>query len=285
VRQINSTPAAVALLLAAMLSTQVGASVAKGIFPIVGPAGATFLRVSFAAVFLLLLWRPWRQKYSRQQWQTALLYGTALGLMNLTFYISISRLPLGITVAIEFIGPLGLAIFLSRSRWDFLWATLAALGIFLMLPFSQLEKPLDPVGVCYALFAGLCWALYIQFGKWTTNVFPQGIGIALGMSIAALITAPFGIFAAQENLLRQNIVVPALLLALLSSALPYSLEMVALKKLPTQTFGILMSLAPALSAVSGFFLLHEALPWHQVAAIVCIVGASLGTSMTSGSPA
>lgn len=268
-------------LLIAMFSIQSGASIAKRLFPELGVEGTTALRILFAAIIMVVIWRPWKVKLSRAQLKNVLGYGIALGVMNLTFYYALARIPLGVAVALEFTGPLAVAVFASRKKIDFLWVVLAALGIGLILPFDEVSGPLDLLGVFFALVAGACWGLYIIFGQRISSVLHGGVASSYGMSIAALVVLPFGLFTAGSKMFAPDILPMALGIALLSSAIPYSLEMIALKALKPHTFGILMSLEPAVAALSGFVFLSEKLSIQQMSAIICIIIASTGTAWTS----
>jgi inner membrane transporter RhtA len=270
-------------LVTAMTSIQAGASLAKRLFPLAGPAGITTLRLLIAAALLGALWRPWRLRLDRRAWRAVALYGGALGLMNLTFYLALARLPLGITVAIEFVGPLGVALYSSRRTLDFLWAALAVLGVFSILPLAS-QAPLDPVGLFFVLCAASCWAAYIVFGQAAGRAVPGGGAAALGMAFAALVGAPLGVFTSGASLLAPRVLALGFGVAVLSSALPYSLEMVALRRLRPQTFGILMSLEPALACLMGFLLLGERLSPRQWTAVACIVAASFGSAASSPKP-
>ena len=269
------------LLLGSLSSVQLGATFAKRLFAQLGAEGTTALRCLIAAVILLAFWRPWRSSLTRAQMRAILFYGVALGCMNLTFYLAIARVPLGLAVAIEFSGPLAVALYGSRRPLDFLWALLAALGIFLLLPISPASSQLDPIGVGFALTAGVCWALYIVFGQRAGTGVHAGHTVALGMGVAALVVLPFGIAAEGAKLLDPAVWPPALLVGVLSGVLPYSLEMIALKRVPKKTFGILLSLAPAVAALAGFVVLGERLTALQWFAIASVVAASAGTSWTT----
>lgn len=272
----------IALLLVAMVSIQSGAAMAKYLFPAVGAAGATALRLALATLMLVAVFRPWRMRVERHQWPALLAYGVSLGLMNLMFYKALETVPLGIAIALEFTGPLAVALFGSRHLRDVVWVALAVLGLVLLVP-KQGTQALDPVGVAYALGAGACWALYIVFGqKAGSDHGPQTV--ALGSCIAAAVAVPFGVVHAGTALLSPALLPIAFGVALLSTALPYSLEMVALTKLPTRTFGMLMSLEPAIGALCGLLFLHERLSVLQWLAIAAIIVASGGAAMTSRSP-
>lgn len=264
-------------LVAAMTSIQAGASLAKRLFPVAGPEGVTSLRLVLAAAILCAVWRPWRARLDRRALRAVALYGGALGLMNLTFYLALARLPLGLTVAIEFTGPLAVALYSSRRPLDLLWAALAVAGILMILPIAS-DAPLDPLGLFYVLVAAACWAGYIVFGQRAGRLAPGGVATALGMAAAALVGAPLGLARAGTSLFAPSVLGVGLAVAVLSSALPYSLEMVALKRLKAQTFSVLMSLEPALAAVMGYALLGERLTPRQWTAVACIIAASLGSA-------
>lgn len=264
-----------------MASIQSGASLAKSMFPIVGAQGTTTLRLIFASIIMLLLLRPWRAKLSAKSLRTVVVYGLALGGMNFLFYMSLRTVPLGIAVALEFTGPLAVAIYASRRAIDFLWIGLAIIGLLLLIPTGSTNTGIDLTGAAYALGAGVCWALYILFGQKAGA--ENGIQTAaLGVMIAALFIAPIGIVHAGAALLTPSLIPIALGVAVLSTALPYSLEMVALTRMPARTFGTLMSIEPAFGALSGLLFLHEYLSLAQWMAIACIIFASVGATMTMG---
>lgn len=269
----------IGLLLIAMASVQSGASLAKSMFPIVGAQGTTALRLIFASVIMLLLLRPWRAKLTAKSLRTVIVYGMALGGMNFLFYMSLRSVPLGIAVALEFTGPLAVAIYASRRAVDFLWIALAIVGLLLLIPMGETINGIDLLGVAYALGAGVCWALYILFGQKAGN--DNGVQTAaLGVMIAALFVAPFGIIHAGAALLTPALIPVALGVAILSTALPYTLEMVALTRLPARTFSTLMSVEPAFGALSGLLFLQEHLSLAQWLAITCIILASAGATLT-----
>jgi inner membrane transporter RhtA len=269
----------VALVVLGMVFTQTGASFAKGLFPLVGAAGATTLRLTLAALVLLVLFRPWRQAMSMAQWRTVVAYGAAMGAMNLFFYAALVSIPLGVAVALEFTGPLAVALAGSRKPLDFLWVAVAVTGLALLLPLGQDSGDINPIGVLLALCAGACWAGYIVFGQRAGTGGGPHI-TALGVSIAAAIALPFGITTAGTDLLDPALLPLALGVALLSSAIPYALDMVALPHIPSRLFGILMSGQPALAALSGLLILSETLSLWQLAGIVSIIIASLGATVT-----
>lgn len=271
----------IGLLLIAMASVQTGASLAKTLFPIVGAQGTTALRLIIAAVLMLLILRPWRLRLDNRTLKHAVLYGVALGGMNFLFYMAMRSLPLGIAVALEFTGPLTVAIASSRKRIDFLWIGLAVFGLATLIPINTAQHGVDPLGAAYALGAGICWAFYIVFGQKAG----QGHGVqmaGLGVLFAAIAIAPFGVAHAGSALLSWAILPAAFGVAVLSTALPYSLEMVALTRLPARTFGTLMSLEPAVAALSGLVFLHELLSIIQWLAIASIIVASIGATLTQG---
>lgn len=270
----------VVTLILAMASIQIGASVAKQLFPVVGAIGATTLRLFFAALILFSVWRPYRGALSGRDVLFVSLYGASLGIMNLLFYLALERIPLGIAVALEFTGPLGVALFASKKWTDLVWAGLAILGIYLIMPVATASVHLDRVGVVFALGAGACWASYILFGQRAVGRLSEGRVTSLGMCVAMIVVLPFGLAHSAARLFNWEVIPLAIAVAVLSSALPYSLEMISLKRLPTKTFGILMSLEPALAALSGLFLLSERLTLLQWAAIGCVIAASLGSSLT-----
>lgn len=275
----QSVVLSVSLVTLGMIFTQTGASFAKGLFPLVGAAGATTLRLTLAALVLLLVFQPWRQKLDRRQWIAVLMYGGVMGAMNLFFYAALQTIPLGVAVALEFTGPLAVALVGSRKPLDFAWIVLAVAGLAMLLPLGQHGTQIGIQGVLLALAAGACWAGYIIFGQRAGTGGGPHI-TALGVTIAALIALPFGITTAGTTLLNPAILPIALGVALLSSAIPYALDMVALPHIPSRLFGILMSGQPALGALSGFVILGESLTGWQFGGIVAIVLASLGATAT-----
>ena len=278
-RSLASSLFPIGLLLIAMASIQSGASLAKTMFPVIGAQGTTTLRLMFAAVIMVLLLRPWRATLTARSLLTVVIYGISLGGMNFLFYMALRSVPLGIAVALEFTGPLAVALYASRRPLDFVWIALAVLGLILLIPMGDAKASLDLTGVAYALGAGACWALYILFGQKAGN--DNGIQTAaLGVVIAALFIAPIGIVHGGTALLSPALLPVALGVAVLSTALPYSLEMVALTRLPARTFGTLMSIEPAFGALSGLLFLHEVLSLAQWLAIAAIITASIGATLT-----
>lgn len=273
---------AVVSVLLAMLTIQSGASIAKQLFPLIGPEGTTALRLGFSALVLWLVFRPWRSlPRGRRDWQAIVIYGVCLGGMNILFYLAIARIPLGIGVALEFTGPLAVALFSSRRKRDLIWVGFAIAGILLLLPDMRGVDALDPVGVVLALAAGACWAGYILFGKKTNSQASGGITVALGMTVAAAFLVPIGAISQGMALLSWQVLPLGLLVGILSSALPYSLEMVALRNMTSQNFSVFMSMEPAIAALAGFLILAELLTIWQWLAIGLVIVASLGSSLTS----
>ena len=268
------------LLIIAMISIQSGASLAKSLFPVVGAQGTTALRLIFASLILLLVLRPWRARLTAKSLRTVMLYGISLGSMNMLFYMSLQTVPLGIAVALEFTGPLAVALWASRKAIDFLWVALAVIGLLLLIPIGESSASIDLVGAGYALGAGICWAAYILFGQKAGA--DNGIQTAaLGVTIAALFIAPIGVVHAGASLLDVSLIPAALGVAVLSTALPYSLEMVALTRMSARTFGTLASLEPVFAALSGLIFLHEDLSLTQWLAIGAIIVASIGATLGS----
>ena len=272
---------AVLSVLLAMITIQSGASIAKQLFPVIGPEGTTALRLGFSAVVLWLVFRPWRALPQGRDWQAIIVYGLCLGGMNILFYLAIARIPLGIGVALEFTGPLAVALFSSRRKRDLIWVGFAIAGILLLLPDMHGVDALDPVGVMLALAAGACWAGYILFGKKTNTQSSGGITVALGMTVAALVLVPVGAVTQGMALLSWDVLPLGFLVGILSSAIPYSLEMVALRNMTSQNFSVFMSMEPAIAALAGFLILAELLTLWQWLAIGLVIVASLGSSLTS----
>jgi inner membrane transporter RhtA len=279
-RATDTVVVPIAVLIAAMVCFQAGAALAKGLFPAVGAAGTAALRLALASLMLLAVWRPWRMRLAAREIRVIVIYGLALGFMNFFFYLSLRTIPLGIAVALEFTGPLALAMASSRRALDFVWVAMAALGLLALLPLGLGSKPLDLTGAGCALAAGLCWALYIWFGR-KAGAAHGARTTALGMVVGAVAIVPIGIAQCGAQLFAPAILPTALGVALLSSALPYSLEILAMPRLPTRTVGVLMSLNPALGALSGLCFLGERLSWSQWAAIAGIMAASAGSAATS----
>ena len=269
----------IALLVVAMTSIQSGASLAKNLFPLVGAEGTTALRLVLGAIILSLVMQPWRARLDLRKCHALLAYGLALGGMNLLFYMSLQSIPLGIAVTLEFTGPLALALFSSRRLLDFVWVILAIAGLWLLLPTGATQSAIDPLGAGLALGAGVCWSLYIIFGQKAGAQHGRHT-VALGTWVAALLVLPVGLWHAGGDLFDLDLLPIALGVAVMSSALPYSLEMIALTRMPARTFSVLMSLEPAIAALCGLIFLGEKLLWGQWLAVAAIIIASTGAAAT-----
>jgi inner membrane transporter RhtA len=279
--QASSTIPPVPAVILAIVSVQGGAAIAKGLFPVLGAAGTASMRIGLSALLLLVAVRPRLGQLRANQWRAVVPYGLALGAMNFLFYCALARVPLGLAVTLEFVGPLALALSGSRRWFDVVWALLAGVGIALIAPWSG--HGVDVLGMLFALAAGGCWAGYIVLGQRTAAVLPSTLAVAVGMLVGALLVVPFGLASGKLAALTPHLALLGGLLALFSSVLPFTLEMQALKSLPTRTFSILMSLEPAAAAVSGWLLLHERLTVGQWLAVVLIVIASAGATLTAPS--
>lgn len=275
----SSPLVSVLLLLVSMSSIQASASLAKTIFPVIGPAGTTALRLLVAAAILLAVMRPWTKNIPRSAWKLIAVFGLATASMNLCFYEALSRIPLGVAVALEFTGPLTVAMLSSRRLVDMVWVILAAAGLVILLPLRQSADSIDPLGALLALASGVCWALYIVFGKKAGSSLDKSC-VALAMLVGSCAIFPVGLAASGTALFTPEILPLALLLGIFSSALPYGVEIIALKNLPSRTFSILMSLEPALAALSGFLFLGEQLNLAQWTALAAIMTASVGSTLT-----
>jgi inner membrane transporter RhtA len=265
---------AISLVVGAIVSVQTGSAVATKLFDDVGPVGAVALRLVLSAVILAVMWRPAMRLLRGANRRDLILFGIALAGMNTAFYGSLDRIPLGIAVTLEFVGPLGVAIAGSRRRLDFVWAGLAALGIALLAP--GIGGDLDLLGAALALLAGAFWAAYIYLAARVGAAFVGGEGLALAMIMAGGLVLPFGIAAGGADLLDPEALALGLAVAVLSSVIPYSLELEALRRLPTSVFGVLMSLEPAVAAAIGFVALDQGLGLNEGLAIACVVAASAG---------
>ena len=274
-RVIDAVPAPV-FVLGGVVSTQIGASLAKQIFDDVGPAGSTLLRVAFAALLLAVIWTPRWRRHSRRELGLALAFGVSLAFMNLCFYESIDRIPQGVAVTIEFAGPLTVAVLGSRRALDLLWVTLAAAGIVLLANAGG--AGIDTTGAGLALLAGVFWGAYILLSARVGQAFPRMEGLALAMIVATVILVPFGVAGGGTALLEPHVLAIGAAVALLASAIPYSLELEALRRLPTGVFGVLMSMEPAVAALSGLILLGEVLHAREWVAIALVVAASAGAT-------
>ena len=267
------------VLLIAMSSIQSGASLAKSLFPLVGAPGVTALRLALGTLILIAFFKPWRLRFAKEQRLPLLFYGLSLGGMNYLFYLSIQTVPLGVAVALEFTGPLAVALFASRRAVDFVWVVLAVLGLWFLLPLGQNISHVDLTGAALALGAGACWAVYILTGQRAGEEHGPAT-VALGSLIAAIIFVPLGMAQATESIWQWSVLPIGLAVAVLSTALPYSLEMIALTRLPTRIFGTLMSMEHALAAMSGMVFLGESLTLVQVLALCSIIAASMGSTLT-----
>ena len=269
-------------VLGAIVSVQGGAALAKGLFPVLGALGTCGLRVGFSAVILLAAFRPWRRRITPAQWRALVPYGLVLGMMNLVFYLALARIPLGLAVTLEFVGPLGVAVFGSRRAVDVVWVLMAAAGIALITPWAG--GGVDPAGVLLALGAGACWAAYILLGGRVSRMMSGSDAVAIGMVVASFVVVPAAVSTGGFLRLAPGLAAAGVGVALLSSAIPYTLEMVALKALPARTFGILMSLEPAAAAIAGWLFLHEHLSPRQCLAVALVIAASTGATLTTSRP-
>ena len=270
----------VLLLLLSMLSIQSGASLAKSLFPVIGAPAVTALRLFLGTLILFFIFKPWRLSFSHSAIMPLFLYGLSLGAMNYLFYLALETIPLGIAVALEFTGPLAVAMFSSRRAIDFLWIILVIAGLGLLLPIGDNIHGLDPLGILYALGAGVGWALYIVFGQRAGKGYGAAT-VSIGSLIAAFIFFPIGMLQSSPELVFSWSILPiGLAIAILSTAFPYTLEMIALTRLPAKTFGTLMSLEPCMGAFIGIIFLHEHLTLIQWIALAFIVLASIGSTAT-----
>ena len=267
-------------LLTSQVSVNLGAAIAKNLFPVIGVEGITAFRVGFAAILLMAIFRPWRSALTRRDAGNLVLFGIVLGLMNLLIYRAFDRIPIGIAVAIEVTGPLSIVLLSSRRPRDFAYLAVAVFGLYLLLPFDAGPDRLDPAGIAYAFGAALCWALYIVFGKRASNL-RGGHGVAWAMLVASLFTVPLGVAYSGAALLAPAVIMTGLAIAVLSSAIPYSLESVALRGLSQGLFGMLSSAAPAVSALAALVILGERLTGTQWLAIACIVAASAAAAWSA----
>ena len=273
--------------MASLITLCAGTSLAKGLFPLVGAEGTTTYRLVFSTLLLMAFWRPWRRAWTWSDAPILVLFGATLGIMNLLFYSAIKTVPFGLAIAVEFTGPLAVALWSSKKPLDFVWIVLAVAGMGLILPLgntlgtdSQIAS-IDPLGIAFALGAGCCWAVYIVVGQRVADRI-GALATPMGMLVAALVVLPVGISVAGTSLLNPAWMLAGLAIALLSSAIPYSLEMYSLKQLPKQTFSILLSLEPAVGALAGWLVLSEQLSTQQLGAIGLIMAASMGSAMTAG---
>jgi inner membrane transporter RhtA len=274
---VNLVPPA-AYVVAGIVSAQVGSAVAKYLFAALGPPATVSLRTAFAALVLLLIWRPRLRGRTRADLLAMLALGVTLAGLSLSFYAALERIPLGVAMTLEFAGPLGIALVGSRRRLDLLWGVLAVAGILVLSPIGG---TVDPLGGALALLGGAFWAAYILLSARIGRTIPGGGGLALAMAVAAIATLPFGVAAGERVAADPRLLLVALGVGLLSSVVPFSLELEALRRIPVRVFGVLMSLEPAIAALVGLVLLGEALGMREVAAIGLVVIASVGATKTA----
>lgn len=267
------------LVVVGLACQEVGAALAVLLFPEVGPLGMVMLRLVFSAILLLLIARPALRGHSRDGWLAVLGFGLVLALMNGLFYLALARLPLGVTVTIEVLGPLVLSIVASRRLSAWLWAVLAFAGVAALAGGGW--DRLDPLGVLFALGAAASWAFYILASARVGREFPGLDGLALAMTAGALLALPFGILSAGSALLRPDLLALGAAVAVLSSTIPYALELIALRRLPAAVFAILMSLSPATAALAGWLLLGQQLAWLELVGIALVITASIGAVRSS----
>ena len=271
------------LVLGGITSVQIGSAIAaKQLFHHVGPGGAALLRLLTASLILLAIWRPRVAGRTRRELGLAALFGAVLAAMNLSFYHAIDRIPLGVAVTIEFVGPLGVAVLGSRRRLDLVWVGLAALGITALLHGDP--HSLDPLGVGLALLAGILWGAYIHVNARLGRAFADGSGLALAMCVATLLALPVGAAEAGSQLFSPHVLLLGAVVGVLSSAIPYSFELEALRRIATNVFGVLMSLEPAMAALAGLIVIGQSLSSRQVVGIGFVIVASLGASWGAREP-
>ncbi|MEM6839807.1 MAG: EamA family transporter [Cyanobacteria bacterium P01_C01_bin.120] len=275
----NNWRSPILLLFLSMASIHSGAAIAKGLFNQISPFGMVSLRLGLGALVLLVLFRPRWKNYSWPAYRLLALLGLSMGVMNACLYHAIAYIPIGVAVTLEFIGPLGVALAYSRKKVDGLWVAMAAAGVLLLAPVGGLS--LHPLGVLLALIAGACWAAYIVFSSQVSKVFPGADGVALAMTAGAIVIVPFGLATEGVKLFDPYILLMGLLVAILSSALPYSLEIAALRQLPVRVFGVLMSLEPAVASCMSLLLLGEQLTGRMAMAIALVSLASAGSTIKS----
>ena len=279
---LKNTPhvQALFLLLIAMISMQSSGSLAKVLFEQFPTLTVSAMRLLLGSLILALIFKIWQLNFKQVKWKAVISYGLALAGMNALFYLSIDRLPLGIAVSFEFIGPLSVALYHARQKFDFVWVGLAILGLALLFPFEQ-SHSLDPIGIALALGAGACWALYIIAGQKPTGISGNHT-VCLGMFVGMLCLMPIALFIGMPSaIFEPSNFIYFIALAILASALPFSLEMIALRNLSALSFGTPMSVEPAIAALSGFIFLGEQLLWTQWLALATIISASIGCTYTT----
>jgi inner membrane transporter RhtA len=271
------------LVVGAVASVQSGAAVATKLFPAVGPAGAVFLRLVFSALVVWALARPRVRSVPKQPLMLGVGFGLVLAVMNLCFYLSLNRVPLGVAVTVEFLGPLGVAVAGSRRLLDLIWVGLAGIGVALL---AGSGGRVDLVGILLAATAGACWAAYILLSQRVGRMLPGLTGLAIALSVGAVVMAPIGIVVGGSALVRPENLGRGAAIAVLSSAVPYSLELAALRRLEASVFSVLMSLEPAMGALSGLVFLGQSLRWQEWVAVGCVMAASVGaTGRSAGATA
>jgi inner membrane transporter RhtA len=270
---------AVGLVAIGLICQEVGASFAVLLFPSVGAIGMVALRLAFSAIVLLVITRPRLRGHTRNDWLTVITFGIALAVMNAVFYEALARVPLGATITIEVLGPLVLSVVMSRQASSWLWAALAFAGVVILSQGSF--GHLDPVGVTFAFGAAIMWAVYILLSARTGARFPRLDGLAIAMTVGAVITVPFGIASAGPMIFQPNLLLLGAVVALLSSTIPYTLELVALRRLPSATFSILMSLSPAIATTAGLLILGQSFTWVAFLAIGLVIAASIGAVLSA----
>lgn len=270
------------LVLLSIVSVQLGAAFAKNLFAVLPPSAVVFLRIAAGGLIMAAVARPKLRGLGWRDWAVGAGFGLTLALMNLSYYEALSRLPMGVAVAIEFLGPLGVAVAASRRRLDLAWIGLAGLGVALLAPWGQQASAAWWLGIGFALVAGACWAAYILLSAAAGRRFPGTTGLSFAMIVSTLVIAPVGVTTGGADLLQPSLLLIGLGVGLLSSVIPYSLELHALRRMPKHVFGILMSLEPAVAALLGVLVLGEVLHVQQWTAIVCVVAASLGSTRMTG---
>lgn len=280
---LKNTPhiQALLLLLIAMISIQSSGSLAKILFQQFPILTVSSLRLLLGSIILAVIFKIWQINFKQMRWKAIVSYGIALAGMNALFYLSIDRLPLGIAVSFEFIGPLSVALYYARQKFDFVWVGLAIVGLVLLFPFDQASQSLDPLGIVFALGAGAFWAIYIVAGQKPSGVSGNHT-VCLGMFVGMLCLLPIALFTGMPaSVFEPSNLIYFIALAVLASALPFSLEMIALRNLSALSFGTLMSVEPAIAALSGFVFLGEQLLWTQWLALTVIIAASIGCTVTT----
>ena len=268
------------LMLLAIVSIQVGAATATHLFADLGPAGAVFLRIGISAVLLCLAWRPSFDRRVRENAGLLLLYGLVIGAMNLSFYHAIARIPLGIAATIEFMGPLAVAVATSRRLRDFLWIALALGGALLLVP--DIGERLDPLGLGFAVLGAAGWASFILLSIRVGRAFERGSGLALGMVVAAVLLVPIGGRGAAVAFMEPELLAIAFAVAVFSTAIPFSLEFEALKRIPPRVYGVLVAMEPAIAVIVGIVLLDQSLTLRTGLAVALVTTAAVGITLFDG---